>query len=227
MGKKNAIRIKQIGPKGSAAAAQPLLDPSSLFAPPEEEIHLPVPPDRSYQIQWPLSLAMLNKQQPDINVHDYRVVYPSYLDATKTVAEGRRIAASDALQPAPITMDLSLALQRLNIPHVIQPYKGYSRDKSVWDNAGRVMVLKSKLEEQGITNKTMLLRKLSNIIQDLPERQARLEREQQEQDVYEQEAAEYRAKEQQQQQQASATSKLAAVNPSSNKTNKKSKKNRK
>lgn len=219
MGKKNAVRIKQIGPKASAAPPS-LLDPSSMF-PPQEEIHLPAPPDRSYQIQWPLSLSMLSKPQ-EIDVHDYRVVYPSYLDATKTIAHGRRIAAEDAVSPSPLTMDLSLALQKLNIPHVIQPYKGYSRDASVWDNPGRVMVLKSKLHEQGFDTKTALLRKLALIIKELPERQARLQREADEQALYEKEAAEHRAK-----QATAAGSATKSTATQAARTNKKSKKNRK
>ena len=70
----------------------------------------------------------------------FSAVYPNYLDSDKTVKLGRRIAAKDAV-PGPTMQDIHEALVRLNVRHVIQPHKGYSRDASSrWDNPGRVLV---------------------------------------------------------------------------------------
>ena len=80
----------------------------------------------------------------------FSVIYPNYLDANKTVKLGRRIAAKDAV-PEPTVQDLHEALASLNVRHVIQPYKGYSRDAiSRWDNLGRVLVDLEGATENGI-----------------------------------------------------------------------------
>jgi len=80
----------------------------------------------------------------------FSVIYPNYLDSNKTVKLGRRIAAKDAV-PEPTVQDLHEALALLNIRHVIQPYKGYSRDAiSRWDNLGRVLVDLEGAAEKGI-----------------------------------------------------------------------------
>lgn len=55
MGKKGGnrgVRIKQVGPKMPKNMMNPM---DALAIPPEEMIHLPPPPDRSYQIFWPIS----------------------------------------------------------------------------------------------------------------------------------------------------------------------------
>lgn len=81
---------------------------------------------------------------------NFSVIYPNYLDSNKTVKLGRRIAAKDAV-PEPTVQDLHEALASLNIRHVIQPYKGYSRDAiSRWDNPGRVLVDLGGAVEKGI-----------------------------------------------------------------------------
>jgi signal recognition particle subunit SRP19 len=70
----------------------------------------------------------------------FSAVYPNYIDSDKTVKLGRRIAAKDAV-PEPTIQDIHEALVRLDIRHVIQPHKGYSRDASSrWDNPGRILV---------------------------------------------------------------------------------------
>ena len=70
----------------------------------------------------------------------FSAVYPNYIDSDKTVKLGRRIAANDAV-PEPTIQDIHEALARLDIRHVIQPHKGYSRDASSrWDNPGRILV---------------------------------------------------------------------------------------
>lgn len=67
-------------------------------------------------------------------------IYPTFIDSTKTVKRGRRISAEHAV-PTPTVMDITHALQAMGIRHVVQPYKGYSRDvESQWGNPGRVFV---------------------------------------------------------------------------------------
>eukprot|EP00986_Skeletonema_menzelii_P007021 scaffold2677_cov141-Skeletonema_menzelii.AAC.6 len=81
---------------------------------------------------------------------NFSVIYPNYLDSNKTVKLGRRIAGKDAV-PEPTVQDLHEALASLNVRHVIQPYKGYSRDAiSRWDNPGRVLVDLEGAAENGI-----------------------------------------------------------------------------
>ena len=81
---------------------------------------------------------------------NFSAIYPNYLDSNKTVKLGRRIAAKDSV-PEPTVQDLHEALASLNVRHVIQPYKGYSRDAiSRWDNPGRVLVDLEGVAENGI-----------------------------------------------------------------------------
>jgi signal recognition particle subunit SEC65 len=160
--KKGGPRIKQIGPKPSQLMQPPNLADAFI---PQEEIRLPPPPDRNYQIIWPLSL-----RAPQINRSDYQIIYPAYLDASKTIKQGRRVAHG---VDHPTVMDLSQALQTQQIPHVIQPYKGYSRE-SVWDNPGRVLVLKTVFLSNN-NNKRELIKRMIEIIKELPDRRARLQ----------------------------------------------------
>jgi len=102
----------------------------------------------------------------------YLCIYPSYLDATKTVKQGRRIGAEKAVD-TPTVSDISQALQQLNIRHVLQPHKGYSRDITcLWDNPGRV-----RYENLGMYSKRQLLVEIAERIPALPARIQRLEQE--------------------------------------------------
>ena len=81
---------------------------------------------------------------------NFSAIYPNYLDSDKTVKMGRRIAAKDAV-PEPTIQDLHEALKTLDIRHVIQPHKGYSRDASSrWDNPGRILIDLEGAVEQGV-----------------------------------------------------------------------------
>ena len=108
-----------------------------------------------------------------MDVTTFQIIYPSYLDKTKTISEGRRIASNKAVEPSPTVSDISLALQSLKIRHVLQPYKGYSRDiTTLWDNPGRV-----KVEIPSDLTKRKLCEQLATIIPELPSRIQRLEEE--------------------------------------------------
>lgn len=111
-----------------------------------------------------------------MDASQFHVIYPSYLDSSKTIAQGRRIGQELAIE-APTVSDLSQALQSLNIRHVLQPHKGYSRDiETLWDNPGRVKVdLKGPIIMSQFESKRGLLKELAQIIPNLPARQQRLE----------------------------------------------------
>jgi signal recognition particle subunit SRP19 len=79
----------------------------------------------------------------------------------------------------------------MGIRHVVQPYKGYSRDvESQWDNLGRVLVdMEQPIPEvydaddlpdmdNGKQNKKKLLREISKRVPELPTRIQRLQEEQ-------------------------------------------------
>jgi signal recognition particle subunit SRP19 len=102
----------------------------------------------------------------------FQCIYPSYLDSTKAVGQGRRIGAEKAV-PAPTVSDISQALQSLNIRHVLQPNKGYSRDiETLWDNPGRIM-----FEANENYTKRQLLAEIASKVETLPARIQRLEQE--------------------------------------------------
>lgn len=133
----------------------------------------------------------------------FNTIYPNYIDSNKSTKLGRRIAVKDAV-PEPTIQDIHEALASLNIRHVIQPHKGYSRDATArWFNNGRVLVdLKGAAEkgvlgmgadgafdlddaipdldgdkenERGGVSKKKLLKELAHIINGLPGRRQRLE----------------------------------------------------
>ena len=197
MGKKRAggVRVKQVGPK--APPVMPSMD--DLAIPPEEMVHLPPTPDRSYKIVWPIHESFSMKTD------DFRVIYPSYLDANKTVKQGRRLAKEKAV-PNPTVSDMSLALQNMQIRHVIQPNKGFSRDpETLWDNPGRVLVDTSNY------SKGDLMKEMAQRIPDLPARKTRLE----------QEAAEAKKEEEERKKRLSQKASLATASKSNASNNKK------
>ena len=182
MGKKKGggVRVKQVGPKlGAGLNPAAMLNPMEAFMndPAAQQIKLPPQPNRKYQMFWPLSESFSMKTE------GFQVIYPSYLDSTKTSAKGRRIGLEKAVA-APTVSDVSAALQQLQVRHVVQPYKGYSPDCTCqWDNPGRCLVDVSNYK------KRELLLELAKRIPDIPSRVARLEREAQEREKTEKEAA--------------------------------------
>ena len=100
------------------------------------------------------------------------VIYPSYMDSCKTMKLGRRIGIENSI-PTPTVNDISEGLQILNLRHVIEPYKGYSRDiTALWDNPGRVKV--EPISDGEYTKRSLLI-ELSSIIITLPSRIRRIE----------------------------------------------------
>ncbi|KAG7362976.1 signal recognition particle SRP19 [Nitzschia inconspicua] len=218
MGKKKG-NVRVLGPNKAAKAAMQQLqqNPMEEFMngiPPEEMVHLPPPPDRNYQIFWPIheTFTMDHKR--------FMVIYPSYLDSTKTIKQGRRIGKEHAVD-TPTVSDISQALQSLGLRHVLQPHKGYSRDPyTLWDNPGRVKVetsvakiveLDDDDKENALGNaKRQLLLEIASRIPSLPSRIQRLEHEAAAKKAAEEEAAQKQKQLQQQQQQQSAQQKQQA-----------------
>jgi len=215
MGKKKSggVRVKQIGPKNAPQIPSGMLNPmEALQIPQDEMVHLPPPPDRSYQIFWPIHETFSMDPKAD----GFQVIYPSYLDKTKTVKQGRRIPRDVAVDK-PTVADMSQALQLLQVRHVLQPYKGYSRDITCqWDNPGRLLVdvkaaaqLMVPDDDDGCksqNNKMRLMRAMVAEIPKLPERISRLEREAQERAKYEEDRQQYLENEAKQNQQQKKTS---------------------
>ena len=168
MGKKRSggvVRGKQANPKLPSSLSSLMKNPMEelLQIPDDEMIHLPPPPNRRYQVFWPLHESFT------MQTDSFQVIYPNYLDSTKTIQQGRRIAAHFAI-PVPTITDISQALQQLGVRHVMQPYKGYSRDvSSVWDNPGRCLVDLSLFR-----NKKQLVLRTALQIGELPDRAVRL-----------------------------------------------------
>lgn len=69
-----------------------------------------------------------------MDVSTFQIIYPSYLDKTKTISEGRRISTQKAVEPSPSVSDISLALQTLKIRHVLQPYRGKFSNRGAHDD---------------------------------------------------------------------------------------------
>lgn len=115
----------------------------------------------------------------------FKVIYPSYLDSSKSMKEGRRLSKAASV-PKPTITDISYALQQLQIRHAVQPYKGYSRDISCqWDNPGRVLVdlPATMVVPDGSTTsnpKKLLMKELARIIPSLQYRIDRVAREEEE-----------------------------------------------
>jgi len=128
MGKKSGgrVRVKQVGPK---TPVNPL---EALAIPPEEMINFPPKPDTNISHVWPLSAWCLTwlfvvaesldaliltchyhfvlDETFTMDYKQFSVIYPTYMDADKTVKQGRRIAAKDAV-PNPTVIDIGQALQ--------------------------------------------------------------------------------------------------------------------
>mmetsp|Transcript_15039 Transcript_15039/g.19044 ORF Transcript_15039/g.19044 Transcript_15039/m.19044 type:complete len:244 (+) Transcript_15039:79-810(+) len=139
MGKKGGgrVRVKQVGPKGPPI--NPLQD---LMVPPEEMIALPPKMDSSITHFWPLSQTFSMKYK------NFPCIWPSYIDASKTMKEGRRIKRDDAVD-VPTVQDISEVLQSMNVRHAIQPYMGYPRDvESRWFNQGRILYDLEQMKER-------------------------------------------------------------------------------
>eukprot|EP00897_Mesotaenium_endlicherianum_P002940 jgi/Mesen1/2674/ME000167S01823 len=106
----------------------------------------------------------------------WHVVYPIYLNSKKTLAEGRRLPASKAVEN-PTLLEICDCLNYLKVPFQPEPMKGYSRD---FLQRGRVRVQLKRSEgnpiNPAIPDKKALLLKLANLI---PKHQGRTKKQEQ------------------------------------------------
>mmetsp|Transcript_36903 Transcript_36903/g.54194 ORF Transcript_36903/g.54194 Transcript_36903/m.54194 type:complete len:212 (-) Transcript_36903:327-962(-) len=170
MGKKGGkVRVKQVN------QSAPMKNPLAGL----EDIKIPPKLDPSVSYPWPPhDFSVLQ----DCNT--FNVIYPTYLDSTKTIKRGRRIAIDDAQEKPSIT-EIGEALQSLNLRHVIEPAKGYSRDPdSRWDNLGRVLVDMTLPHDTDAVDgeddklkKVILMREISKRIPSMPSRLKRIAKE--------------------------------------------------
>lgn len=65
------------------------------------------------------------------------VIWPVYLDATKSRAEGRLLSAKDSVK-SPVLKEIEKAAIELNLNPAVETDKAYP--KSWWDISGRVLV---------------------------------------------------------------------------------------
>jgi signal recognition particle subunit SRP19 len=150
---------------------------------------------------------------------DFMVIYPSYLDSSKTLKQGRRIGKEHAVD-TPTVSDISQALQSLGLKHVLQPHKGYSRDPyTLWDNPGRVKVEPSPkitILEDGDDDhpsgnaKRRLLLEIASRIPSLPSRIQRLEEQAADQKAAEEKEAQKQKQQQQLAQRQQQTTSLSS-----------------
>ena len=88
------------------------------------------------------SAAARNEAEQRERSKHWQVLYPVYFDATRTRAEGRRVAKEQAV-PNPLAREMVDAVAGLGLSVVFEPGKTHPKD---WANPGRVRVL---LKEEG------------------------------------------------------------------------------
>ena len=142
MGKKGKVRVKQKGGAG-AANINPLAD---LMQPPAEDMIMPPQRgDPNVSIPWPSSkclswiwisiwiccvclvlflfltwnFCVCRAVFRNMDSSSFIVIYPTYLDSTKTVKVGRRISKEECVEE-PSILDLSDACRTLNYRHVVE-----------------------------------------------------------------------------------------------------------
>jgi len=85
------------------------------------------------------------------------VIYPNYIDSTKTRSEGRRIPLKIAV-PNPRIDEIYAAAEALGLNPIIEEDKHYPR--SWWDTRGRVVVDKVKTK---LTTLKLIALKISEL----------------------------------------------------------------
>ena len=84
------------------------------------------------------------------------VVWPAYIDATKTRSEGRKISQHDAVK-SPSLREIAYAASALRLEYEVEEGRAYPR--SHWERSGRVLV-----EKAG--KKTEILREIAAKIKE-------------------------------------------------------------
>ncbi|KAF8822670.1 SRP19 protein [Cardiosporidium cionae] len=88
----------------------------------------------------------------------WQIIYPNYIDASKTIPQGRRICKEIAVRN-PYLADMKSICDHFHLPTVIEPEKAYPRD---WLTKGRLQkVLLRKFGELIPTLKTRVAGELA------------------------------------------------------------------
>lgn len=97
-------------------------------------------------------------------------MYPDYINSKKTIAEGRRVAVSKAVE-APSAEEMGLICEHYKLPYVVELNKAYPRD---WLVPGRVRVLlkneSGNFINENVKSKKDLMIKMGELIPQLKSR---------------------------------------------------------
>lgn len=89
-----------------------------------------------------------------------KIIWPVYIDSTKSRKEGRRVNKKIAISSPELT-EIAKAARKLNLKPKIQEYKSYPG--LWWENSGRIII------ETENNKKNEILSEISNVIQNLRE----------------------------------------------------------
>ena len=115
---------------------------------------------------------------PSIDSSKWKMIYPNYIDATKSIAQGRKVGKNDACDE-PSVAEMVEVCKYFNIEYVSEPYRMYPRSFGI---PGRIRV-QIKNEEDGklrhdeITCMKALMRNMGNMIPKLQLRKDRFAKE--------------------------------------------------
>ena len=76
---------------------------------------------------------------------DKAIIWPTYFDATKTRAEGRRVPKNLAV-PSPKILEIKEAVEKLHLQHELAADVGYPG--TPWIKTGMILVKKQEPKEQ-------------------------------------------------------------------------------
>ncbi len=83
---------------------------------------------------------------------DVYIIWPAYIDSTKSRKEGRRLSINLCVKK-PTLKELIEAANRASIPIEIEPQKAYPR--SWWSDKGYIMIPKNKFSSKILALKTI------------------------------------------------------------------------
>ncbi|KAL9658364.1 hypothetical protein ABK040_015684 [Willaertia magna] len=105
----------------------------------------------------------------DVDIKKYQIIYPVYIDKTKTIGDGRRIPKSKCIEN-PTAAEIADICAFLKIPYVLEREKRHPHDPFVF---GRVRVLLKKDHESQVEDaksKHQFLIKVASLIPRLESR---------------------------------------------------------
>ena len=82
----------------------------------------------------------------------YIVVYPAYLDLTKSRSEGRRVAKRYAVK-SPTIQEIIRALEQIGVKYNVEYEKAYPKE---WWSKGRILIYKQEINAKGLSKQAFL-----------------------------------------------------------------------